>query len=58
MTTLAGVRIATFTVTGTTLDYHRLPIRDDLVPISDGLWHGTGRLAGFPFCSFRLVKEP
>jgi hypothetical protein len=57
-TTLAGSPIADFAVIGTTLAYAHLPIHDELVPISEGLWHGTGRVLRVAFCTFRLVKQP
>jgi hypothetical protein len=56
-TILAGTTIAHFAINGTTLSYAGLPINDDLVPISEQIWHGTGRLMGASFCSFRLIKR-
>ena len=55
-TFLAGAPLANFLVDGTTLRYVRLPLRDELVPVSEDFWHGTGSVLGLRFCTFRLVR--
>lgn len=55
-TRVLGVPVARFTVRGTTLDYAPLPVRDELVPTSDGAWHGTAYALGARFGTFRLRR--
>jgi hypothetical protein len=57
VTTLAFARFP-FAVIGTRLIYRHLPVHDELIPISERIWRGTGHVIGVGFCTFRLVKEP
>jgi hypothetical protein len=57
VTLVAGIPLAGFRVEGTTLRYLLLPVEDELVPVSGDVWHGTGRLVGLTFCTFRLVRS-
>lgn len=50
-----GVPVGRFRVEGgRLLRYVGWPVRDELVPRSDGSWEGRGLLLGFEFCRFRL----
>jgi|SRR4051794_36028274 hypothetical protein len=56
VTTVFGLPVAPFTVSGRRLVYRWLPIHDALAQDSAGGWLGEGRLAGRRFCRFRLVR--
>jgi hypothetical protein len=55
--TLLGDRpIAGFEVSGATLRYRWLPLRDELVPVGEDVWHGTAFLLGLRYGTFRLHR--
>jgi hypothetical protein len=56
VTTVFGIPVAPFTVTGQKLLYRWLPIQDTLALEEGGDWYGEGRLAGHRFCRFRLIR--
>jgi hypothetical protein len=56
-TLAAGVPVAPFRVSGTSLVYIGWPVRDELTRRPDGTWAGRGLLAGREFCRFRLVRR-
>ena len=56
VTTVFGIPVAPFTVSGRNLLYRRVPVQDTLAPDGLGGWFGEGRLAGHTFCRFRLVR--
>jgi hypothetical protein len=56
-TLLAGVPLAPFRVSETTLVYRGLPVRDELEPNEAGSWCGRGLIFGREFCRFRLVRS-
>jgi hypothetical protein len=56
-TLFAGVAVAPFRVSGTTLVYRGLPVRDELEADDAGSWHGRGLVFGREFCRFRLVRS-
>jgi hypothetical protein len=56
-TRAAGLPVAPFRVSGTTLVYRGWPVRDELREGPDGTWAGRGLLLGREFCRFRLVRE-
>jgi hypothetical protein len=56
VTTVFGIPVAPFTVTGQKLLYRWLPIQDTLALDESGGWYGEGRLAGRRFCRFRLIR--
>jgi hypothetical protein len=56
-TLVAGVPVAPFRVSETTLVYRGLPVRDELEADDAGSWHGRGLLLGREFCRFRLMPS-
>ena len=56
-TLFAGVPVAPFRVSETTLVYRGLPVRDELEVDDAGSWRGRGLLFGREFCRFRLVRS-
>lgn len=55
-TRFAGVPMAPFRVSGTSLVYRGLPLRDELEPV-EGQWLGRGLFFGREFCRFRLTSS-